>query len=108
MVTPSRLSFIAAESACRWCAHRSDLADQLLAFALAPEPDRERMVHDARRALATAGLQRAVMREMQEATALEALPDLPQEMAAVHERIVDGAEILLGLRAARSAVGFLV
>ncbi len=98
------------ESACRCCARRTHLADALLEFVVARAPERERMVRDARVALATAGLHRAVVREALDgrlAHEREGFPELRSELAAIQDRVVEGAELLLGLRAVASTIGFV-
>ncbi len=90
---------------------RSDLADALLCFLSAPARDREEMVQDARRALATAGLHRAVLQEALGERVLDELngfPELRSELAAARERVVESAELLLGLRATAATIAFVM
>ncbi len=83
------------------------LEDVLLEFLTASPTDRDRMVHDARVALATAGLHRAVLREALDgrlAEHLDRFPALRGELETVERRIEESARALLGMRAAAATI----
>lgn len=97
------------EPTSRSCPQGAFLEDLLLAFVAASPADRARLVHEARAALASAGLDRAVLQEALDARLaddLEGPLDLRAELEDVDHRVEEGARALLGLRAAAAATAF--